>query len=130
MEDVHSPSMGIFDCNYLSSRSDRPAAHRADLAAHLFHSSCIELRIFISCFGKGNQIRYTFNIRTDKYLHAYNHTFPPRAGNGYKSDTRSAAFVKLIGIVLRGAQRVKCRKVSYPALPVLCSLPALLKCKF
>ena len=111
--------MGIFDCNYLSSRSNCPATHRANLAAHLFHSACIELRIFISCFGKGDQIRYAFNIRTDKYLHAYDHTFPPRAGNGLQPGKRSAAFLKLIGIVLRGAQRVKCRKAIYPALPVL-----------
>jgi len=45
----------------------------------------VELRIFISCFGKGDQIRYAFNIRTDKYLHAYDHTFPPRAGNGLQA---------------------------------------------
>ena len=38
---------------------------------------------------------------------------------GCKPGKRSAAFVKLIGIVLRGAQRVKCRKAIYPALPVL-----------
>ena len=40
---------------------------------------------------------------------------------GCKPGKRSAAFLKLIGIVLRGAQRVNCRKTIYPAL---------LKCKF
>ena len=122
--------MGIFDCNYLSSRSDCPAAHRANLAAHLFHSACIELRIFISCFGKGDQIRYAFNIRTDKYLHAYDHTFPPRAGNGLQARQAQRGLFEIDWNCLEGRAARQMPKASYPALPVLPLSAALLKCKF